>query len=93
MYDATKLAAAGRFRCRRCKRIGKQEEGIVIAFAGNVLFAMHPECMTGPVRVEKDGNSIRIRYQTPSTNRIVLARDIADSDLQIAKPQVARIKL
>jgi hypothetical protein len=59
--EAANLAAAGKYRCRFCKREKPLAEGIVVMWGGSILFSLCPECYPGrPIIMEHremlDGN-------------------------------------
>lgn len=93
MHDATRLAARGLFRCWECRQEGPQEDGIVVAYAGNVLMAMHPQCMRGEIHIRRVDSSIEVEVPKLSERRVVLGGDLADSDVRIADPKSKRVEL
>lgn len=93
MLEATRLAARRLFCCRVCRRVSPQEDGIVIAFAGNVLLALHPECMTGPIYIERTDSTIKVEFTSGAQSNLMLLGDLVDSDVCIAKPEVQKVKL
>lgn len=93
MHDATRLAAQGLFACWECGNVGPQEAGIVVAFAGNVLMAMHPECMRGEIVIRRDGGKIYVEVPKLSQRHSILSSDLATSDVSVAKPNVEKTKL
>lgn len=95
MADGARLAAAGKYRCKSCGRIDVQERGLIFAFAGNILLAVCPGCIKGPIIVNRhDSGSISIQMQRPSESKIVLASSMREvDDLKLATPKVEKVEL
>ena len=93
LIEATRLAADGKYRCRKCGKIDEQEKGIVVAFAGAVVFAICPSCIEGHIRIERHGGIINVAMPRPRDSRIVLADDLPKAGLQVATPKIERVKL
>lgn len=59
------LARAGLYSCRFCHQTKPLQEGIVVTWGGNVMFALCPECYPGrPIVLEerKDSRGERAVY-------------------------------
>jgi len=94
LRDATTLAYQGMYKCRMCHKIAPQGDGVVISFAGNVLLAVCPECITGPIILRRDGGYIHIDMPKPKDNRVILTSGLATSQgLVTARPDVEVTKL
>lgn len=94
LREATRLAAAGRYKCRCCGRIAPQELGLVVALLGNVLLAVCPECITGSIVIQRTGEGqLKIEMPAPRQRRVIPVSDLCASNIRIAKPHVEKTKL
>lgn len=95
MEDATRLAAKGQYRCRVCGVVDKQENGVIVAFAGNILLALCPGCIKGPIMISRNSRGIMVQMANPKKSNIVLASDLSNVErhLKVAKPKVTKVKL
>lgn len=93
--EQLKLQTQGKYRCMECNKIGPQSEALVTSFLGNILMALCPGCIKGPVVVQRQGNNLLVQHMRPNTEkRIIPATQMPrNPDLNIAKPQVEKIKL
>lgn len=94
MADATRLASQGSYRCRMCGRVDKQERGLVIAFAGNVLLAVCPGCINRPIVISRQGGAIAVEMEKSREGSIILASDMHEVEgMHFAKPDVKKVEL
>jgi hypothetical protein len=94
MQRMARIAHSGEYECFRCRKIDKQENGLVVAFGGGILLAMCPECMdAGPVMIRREGGYIRVTMPRPTDNLVVQASQIPDAGLAVANPDVTKVEL
>ena len=94
MREATKLAHQGKYKCRRCNKIDDQENGVIVAFQGNVLLGLCPGCIVEPVVIKQSDGCIHVTMPRPKDSRVILASDLPNrSQLHLANPKVEEVKL
>lgn len=94
MEDATRLAAAGLYRCRICNKVAPQEQGLVIAFAGNVLLAVCPTCMHAPIVIKREAHGISVSILKQQRSTIHVARSLKEVEgMRLATPNVKKVDL
>lgn len=92
--DATRLAAQGKYRCHTCNKVDEIQEGVIIAYLGNILLSICPGCITGPIRIDRSDTKIKVIMPRAEDSSIILASDLSRIDEVVAaKPQVIRTKL
>lgn len=76
MRDAAMLASQGKFRCQGCAQVHPVENGIMVAWAGNIILGVCPGCLTDhQVTITRVGEGIEIKASKKS--QIVLASSLA----------------
>ena len=94
MEKLARLAHKGLYECFRCRKVDDQLNGVVVAFAGAILLAICPECMDGPIMINRlDGGFIQVQMPRPSDNLVVLAGDVAVADVAAATPDVKKYEV
>ena len=94
LHDATRLAAQKKYRCRRCCRVDHVTKAVLVAFAGNVLLAICPGCMAGPIVLERVGGSIQVTMPSlQAGRRIISPSDFTESDVAPVNVVPEQVKL
>ena len=94
LYDATRLMADGKFRCRRCSKISPTVEGIITTFANAVLYAVHPRCMKHERITVEVGDQKILVIAEDRPHSIVLASEIpGNTPIPLQHVQPVDIKL
>ena len=66
----THLAMEQKAECTACGRVGDINEMVVVAFRGNVMLAMHTECVNHEgFQVYRDGDALAARVARPAARK------------------------
>lgn len=93
MEDATRLASQGHYRCKLCQKVDRQERGVVVAFAGNILLALCPACLHRPIVISREGGAIKVELQGAAPHNLHTASSMREVEgMILAKPGVKKVE-
>jgi len=83
MREESELAGRGLFRCRKCSRTRQLDQGLIVTYGGNVMFAICPECLPGtPLVIERRENAFYVGPLKQEDRRanLLLVKDMSVVD-------------
>jgi hypothetical protein len=83
MREESELAGRGLFRCRKCSREHPLEDGIVVAYGGNVMYAICPTCLPAtPIVIERRESTFYVGplRQEDRKDNLIVVKDMSAVD-------------